>query len=126
MWPTCCFGAGIAWAWLDSAHDLDLVIGHLHALDQRAAQRSLPAPIRRCQPCWDLCRTVLQAPHHQAHVRVQGVRLGPRWALRFHLGEPLAEPGDPGLERRLFKPRLGVEGLSGGTRRGSSAASRRG
>jgi hypothetical protein len=102
------FRARIAWAWLDPEHHLHLVMGHLHALDQRAYHLPFPAPIRLCQPLLDLRRKVLQPPNDQAQVGVKGVLLSKLLALRFHMGDPLAEPGDPGLELMLFNKRIGV------------------
>src|SRR5262245_23378231 len=102
------FRARIAWAWIDPEHHVHLVMGHLHALDQRADQLPFPAPIRLCQPRSDLRRKVLQPPNNQAQVSVQGLLLGELLALRFHMGEPLAEPSDPGLELMLFNERISV------------------
>src|SRR5262245_9711925 len=89
MLQTFFFRARIAEVWIDPEHDLYLVIGHFHALDQRADHLSFPAPIRLCQPVLDLCRKVLQAPNNQAQVSVQGVLLGQLLALRCHMGDPL-------------------------------------
>ena len=102
------FRAGITWAWLDPEPHLHLVIGHRHALDQRADPRSCPAPLRLYQPLLALCRNVFQATNHQAPVSVQGVLLGQLLALRFHRGDPLAEPGDPGRKLLRVNQRLGV------------------
>ena len=93
MLQTFFFRARIAGVWIDPEHDLYLVIGHFHALDQCADHLSFSAPIRLCQPVLDLCRKVLQAPNNQAQVSVQGVLLGQLLALRFHSGRSVGGAG---------------------------------
>ena len=83
-------------------------MGHLHALDQCADHLPFPAPIGLCQPVWDLRGKVFQPPHDQTHVGAQSLLLGQLVALRFHMSDPLAEPGDQGLKLLLLNQRLGV------------------
>jgi hypothetical protein len=102
------FRAGIAWAWIDPEPHVHLVLGHLHAPDQGADQLPFPAPIGLCQPRSELRRTVFQPPNNQGHVGVKSLLLGALLALCCQVGEPLAEPGEAGLERRLVKEPFGV------------------
>jgi hypothetical protein len=100
--------AGIARTWRDPEPHLHLVLSHLHPLDQRADHLPLPVPLGLCQPGLHLCRKVLQAPADQLQVGRQGRCIGKLVAQGFQVGDPLAEPGDPGCALLLFNEPLGV------------------
>jgi Reverse transcriptase (RNA-dependent DNA polymerase) len=102
------FRARIARAWINPEHHLHLIMGHLHALNQRADHLPFSTPIGLNQSRLDLYRKVFQPPNDQAQVGVQGVLLDELWALRCHVGNPLAESSDPGLELRLLNKPLAV------------------
>jgi len=78
-----------------------------HPLHQGPDHRPCPTPRGLCQALLELGGNVREAPNDPRPFGLHGGLGRQLSALRFQVGDPLAEPADPGLERVLLEEPLG-------------------
>src|SRR5215831_13281550 len=92
------FGIVITRIWVDPKHDIDVVPGHFHPLDQCPDKIALARPIGGLQAVVEFDRKVLQPANNQLQFPLQSGLIGQHLALLLHVGEALAQAGHPGLK----------------------------
>ena len=102
------FGVRIARVRIDPKHDIDVIPGHFHPLDQRPDEVAFARPVGGLQAVVEFGRKVFQTSNNQLQFPVQGRFICQRLALLLQAGEALAQAGHPGLKLLLVDEALGI------------------
>ncbi len=87
------FGIRIARVWSDPQHDIDVISGHLHPLDQRPDEGAFARPVRLGYPVRALGSTLFQTTTHPPPCCVHGGLIRQLLPLFLEAGDPLAGAG---------------------------------
>ena len=106
--PTFFFGIRISKVRIDPKDDIDLILGHIHPLDQRTDQVPFPGPVGFLQAMVDFGGKVFQAANNHLQFGVRGRLIREVLALLFKTGETLAQAGNPRLKLGLVNEAIQI------------------
>ena len=102
------FGIRIARVRIDPKHDIDVVSGHLHPLDQCPDEVALACPVGSLQTSAEFGRKIFEPSDNQLQFPVQGRFIYQRLALLLQAGEALTQARHPGLKLPLIDQAFGI------------------
>src|SRR5712691_9871537 len=102
------FGVRIARVRIDPKHNIDVIPGHFHSLDQRPDEVALARPVGGLQAAVEFGRKIFETANNQLQFPVQGRLIRQGLALLLQAGKALTQARNPGLKLLLVNQALRI------------------